>query len=177
MIHYGMNKTRLAWISVILMVAGVFVVLNYSDTDVKVHPSFQTSSMKDLHLIRKENNEVKWELSANEAIIPEEKENVYLREISLKINKSPEVYLTSGTGSYVIENENITLNNPVELHMQDKKFITHSLTWSSKDELITTGDPVQFTGENFVINGTGLAAEIKKQNVTITNNVKAIFYH
>jgi LPS export ABC transporter protein LptC len=172
-----MNKTRLVLIASILVVTGIIVVFNYSDTDVKIHPSFQTSSMKNLLLIRKDNNEVKWELSADEAIIPEKKENIYLRAVSLKINKSPEVYLTSGTGSYSVENEHITLNNPVELHMQDKKFITHSLTWSSKDELITTRDPVQFTGENFVINGTGLEAQIKQQNVTITNNVKAIFYH
>lgn len=172
-----MNKTRLVVIASILMVAGIVVVLNYSETDVKIHPSFQTSSMKNLHLVRKDNNEVKWELSADEAIIPEKRKNVFLTSISLKINKSPEVYLTSGTGSYAIEDENITLNDPVVLHMEDKKFITHSLTWSSKDELITTMDPVQFTGENFVINGTGLAAEIKQQNVKITNNVKAIFYH
>ena len=177
MIHYGMNKTRLIWITSILAVVGIVVVLNYSDTDVKIHPSYQTSSMKNLHLTRKDNNEVKWELSADEAIIPETKENIFLTSISLKINKSPEVYLTSGTGSYAIEDENITLNDPVELHMQDKKFITHSLTWSSKDELITTRDPVRFTGENFMISGTGLAAEIKQQNVKITNNVKAIFYH
>ena len=167
----------MVWMASILTVIGIFVVLNYSDTDVKIHPSFQTSSMKNLHLIRKDNNEVKWELSADEAIIPENRDDIFLKAISLKINKSPEVYLTSGTGSYAVENENITLNNPVELHMEDKKFITHSLAWSSKDELITTRDPVQFTGENFVINGTGLAAEIKQQNVKITNNVKAIFYH
>jgi LPS export ABC transporter protein LptC len=172
-----MNKTRLIWIPSALVIIGMFVVLNYSDTDVKIHPSYQTSSMKNLHLIRKDNNDVKWELSADEAVIPEKKENIFLTSISLKINKSPEVYLTSGTGSYAIENENITLNDPVELHMQENRFITHSLTWSSKDELITTRDPVQFTGENFVIRGTGLAAEIKKQNVKITNNVKAIFYH
>ena len=159
------------------MIVGIFVVLNYSDTDVKIHPSFQTSSMKTLHLIRKDRNEVKWELSADEAIIPEKKDTIFLKSISLKINKSPEVYLTSGTGSYIIENENITLNDPVELHMEDNRFITHSLTWSSKDELITTMDPVRFTGENFVISGTGLAAEFKQQNVKITNNVKAIFYH
>ena len=176
-IHYGMNKTRLIWIASTLMVVGIFVVLNYSDTDVKIHPSYQTSSMKNLHLIRKDNSEVKWELSADEAIFPEKKGNIFLNSISLKINNDPEVYLTSGTGSYAIENENIMLNDPVELHMQDKKFITHSLTWSSKDELITTRDPVKFTGENFVIKGTGLAAQIKQQNVKITNNVKAIFYH
>jgi len=172
-----MNKTRLFWIASILMVVGIFAVLNYSDTGVKIQPSFQTSSMKNLHLIRKDNNEIKWELSADEAIIPEKKDHIELHSISLKINKSPEVYLVSGTGTYSIENENITLNDPVELHMEDKRFITHSLTWSSKDELITTRDPVQFTGENFVIQGTGLAAEIKQHNVKITNNVKAIFYH
>jgi hypothetical protein len=69
------------------MVVGIIIVLNYSDTDVKIHPSYQTSSMKNLHLIRKDIDGVKWELSADEAIFPEKRENIFLKSIS-KIHNS-----------------------------------------------------------------------------------------
>ena len=172
-----MNKTRLFWITSCLLVIGIIGVLNYGQKGVNIHPSYQTSTMSNPHLVRKDGNKVKWELVAYKASVPEGRKEVFLESLSLRINKSPQIYLTSGTGRYEIESENITLHEPVELKMEDKKFQTRTLTWNSSKDFISTDSPVQFTGKNFLIEGNGLNAHITQQKVTITKNVKAIFYH
>jgi LPS export ABC transporter protein LptC len=178
MIDYAeMKKNRLFWITSSLLAIGILGVLNYGENDVNIHPSYQTSSMNNPHLTRKDENKISWELFADKATLPEGKKKIHLESMSLRINKSPAIYLTSGTGTYEIESENVTLNEPVELNMEDKKFQTRTLTWNSNNDFITTDTPVKFTGKNFLIEGDGLNAHIKQQKVKITKNVKAIFYH
>ncbi len=133
--------------------------------------------MKSLHLINKRGNEIRWELSAPKATIPEDKKRIFLQSPSLIINNSPEIHVTSGNGIYEIEKDNITLSRPVKINIKDAIFETDSLTWNSKDELISTDDPVQVKGNNYIINGTGLTAQVTQQKVRILNNVKAIFYN
>ena len=101
---------------------------------------------------------------------------VFLKSLGLKVKQSPEIYLTSQKGVYEVEKGNITLNNTVELNIRDTKLATNSLEWNSKNELITTKDDVKFSGKNFLIEGAGLIAKTKQQQIRIVNNVKAIFY-
>lgn len=177
MIDYVMIRTRVFWILSIFLIIGILILLNFSEDNVRISPSYQTSSMKELHLTHKNNNAVQWELSAAKAIIPEGEKEIFLKSLSLRINKSPQILLTSSTGTYKIEKGSVTLDNPVELSMEDKKFLTSSLTWNEKDELITTEAPITFRGKNFLIEGTGLTAHVKKQKVKVTKHVKATFYH
>ncbi len=171
-----MTKGRFFWILTATLVIGILVILNYNEGNVKIRPSYQTSTMQQLHLTHKEDNKVKWELSAKSAIFPIGNKEVFLESLGLKINHSPEIYLTSESGIYKIKKGDITLNKPVELNIKDAKFITNSLKWKNKDELITTDSAIRFSGKTFLIEGRGLAAKIKQQEVRILNNVKAIFY-
>ena len=132
--------------------------------------------MKNLYLKHREGNEVKWELSSDKAILPVGNKEVFLTSLALKINQSPEIYLTSGSGVYDIEQENVLLNQSVELTIKDATFTTDTLKWDSKNDLITTEDNIKFTGSSFLITGTGLAAKAKEQKVRIIKDVKAIFY-
>lgn len=133
--------------------------------------------MKYLHLINKRGNEIRWELSAPKATIPEDKKRIFLQSPSLTINNSPEIHVTSGNGIYEIGKDNVTLSRPVKINIKDVIFETDSLTWNSKDDLISTDDPVQVKGNNYIINGTGLTAQVTQQKVKILNNVTAIFYN
>jgi LPS export ABC transporter protein LptC len=162
-------------LSVILFI-GILIILSYSERNQKILPSYQTSSMKNLHLTHREDGKVKWELSADKAILPVGKKEVFLKSLALKIHQSPEIYLTSGSGIYEIDKEDMTLNETVELNIKDAKFTTNTLKWDSRNELITTEDDIKFNGNNFLIEGTGLAAKIKQHKIRITKNVKAIFY-
>ena len=171
-----MIKTRFTLILSILLVIGTLVILNFDGRNVKISPSYQTSSMKDLFLTHKEQGIVKWELSADKALMPISKKEIYLNDLKLKINRQTHIFLTSGSGIYEVEEENITLNNPVELKMKDTTFQTTTIKWNSADEFITTDDAVQFVGNSFRIVGTGMTAQLNKEQVRIMNNVKAVFY-
>jgi len=171
-----MIKTRLPLILSILLVIGTLVILNFDGNNVKINPSYQTSSMKDLFLTHKEKGIIKWELSADTALMPIGKKEIYLNDLKLKINRQTDIFLTSGSGIYEVEEENITLNKPVELKMKDTTFLTTTIKWNSADEFITTDDAVQFVGNKFRIVGKGMTAQLDKEQVRIMNDVKAIFY-
>ena len=176
MIDYYMIKSRFFRILSAILVVGILILLSYSERNVKILPSYRTSSMKDLHLTRKEGGKVKWELSADKAILPVGNKEVFLESLSLKINRTPVIFLTSGSGVYEIDKGDITLNKSVELNIKETTFTTDTMKYNSKDEIITTDDDIKFNGDNFLIKGTGLVAKTKQQNMRIIKNVKAIFY-
>ncbi|MEW6600185.1 MAG: LPS export ABC transporter periplasmic protein LptC [Nitrospirota bacterium] len=132
--------------------------------------------MENLYLKHKEGDTIKWELSSDKAVLPLGNKEVFLESLVLKINQTPEIYLTSGSGIYELEQGNISLNKPVELKIRDAVFATDSLKWNSKEELITSNDRIQLSGGSFLITGTGLSAKVQEQQVRITKDVKAIFY-
>lgn len=159
-----------------MLITGLLFILNYKESGVKLNPSLKTSTMENLLLTHKQDDKVKWELSAGKALFPTGNKKVFLKSLGLKVKHSPEIYLTSQKGVYEIEKGNITLDNSVELNIGDTKFATNSLEWDSKNELITTKDDVKFSGKNFLIEGAGLIAKTKQQQIRIVKNVKAIFY-
>jgi len=134
------------------------------------------SSMHKLHMVNKKGNSVKWELSAEKAVFHKGNMKILLNSLGLKIKHTPEIYLTSESGIYTVENGDITLNNPVELSVKDAKFKTAGMYWNSREETLTTDSDVEFIGKTFNIVGKGLTAKIKEQNVRILKDVKAIFY-
>jgi lipopolysaccharide assembly outer membrane protein LptD (OstA) len=153
------------------LIIGFLLIVNYKGSSIKLRPSLKTSSMEHMLLTHKQDNEVKWEL-----YFPPGNKKIFLKSLGLKVKRSPEIYLTSQKGVYEVEKGNITLDNTVELNIRDTKLATNSLEWNSKNELITTKDDVKFSGKNFLIEGAGLIAKTKKQQVRIVKNVKAIFY-
>ncbi len=176
MIDYSMLKNRFFWIISAIMVVGFLILLSYKERGMEISPSFQTSTMQKLYLTHREDNKVEWELSAREAMFPPGRREVFLKFISLTINQSPKIYITSGSGIYRVEEGDFILNKTVELNMEDTKFMTNTLKWDSKGHLITTDDPVRLTGKNFSIDGTGLIAKTEQQKARILKNVKAIYY-
>ncbi len=171
-----MLKSRFFWIVAAIMIAVFSAIFTYKDQGMEISPSFRTSTMQKLHLTHREDNKVKWELSAREAVFPQGKDEILLRAISLMIDQSPKIYITSGSGVYKIDKGDIILNKNVELNMENSRFTTTTLKWDSNGGMITTDDPVRFTGSNFSINGTGLVAETERQKARILKNVKAIYY-
>lgn len=171
-----MIKGKILLVFSVALVIVVLIILNYGENKVKIRPSYQASSMHDLHLTHKKDGNIKWELLAKEALFPVGRKEVILEDLGLTVNQTPKIYLTSGNGVYEIENGDVTLNNPVELKIKDTKFTTNSIKWINADELITTDNPVTFTGGNFLIEGIGLIAHTKQQQVRINKDVKATFY-
>ena len=171
-----MIKSRFFWILSAILAVGILILITYNDSTVKIRPSYQTSSMQNLHLTHKESGNIKWELSAVKAILPTGNKQVLLESLALKVNRTPAIFLTGGSGVYEIEDGHVTLNDKVEVTIKDAKFVTDSANYDTKNELITTNDDIKFSGNNFLISGTGLAAKVKQQQVRIIKNVKATFY-
>jgi LPS export ABC transporter protein LptC len=76
----------------------------------------------------------------------------------------------------MIDKGDVIINKPVEINIRDAKFTTDTLTWDSKNGLITTDDYIRFSGKKFRIEGKGLTAETKLHKVMILSDVKGIFY-
>ncbi len=171
-----MFKTRLPFILLSFLVIGALVIASFSGKSVEINPSYRTSSMHDLFLTHKEDGAIRWELSAEKALIPIDQENIFLNDLTLRINRQPNIFLTSGSGTYQVEDGDITLNKPVELTMENSTFSTNTIKWNRADEFISTDDDVQFTGRKFKITGIGLSAQLGNEQVRIMNDVKAVFY-
>jgi len=177
MINYFMfKKNYLGVLILIIAISSLIFISYYKEQDVIIQPTYQTSSMQDLHLTHRENDKIKWELTAREAVFPSGKKEIILKILGLKINQSPEIYVTSSNGTYETEKGDIVLNKSVEMNIKDAKFTTNTLKWDSTRELLTSDDNVKFSGSDFLIEGTGLSAKVKQQKIKILKNVKATFY-
>jgi LPS export ABC transporter protein LptC len=175
-IDYNMFKKKYFGILFIFLAIITLLLLSYyKEQGITIQPSYQTSSMQDLHLTHREDDKIKWELLAKEATFSKGEKEIFLKSLGLKINQAPEIYLTSGNGVYETEKGNISLVESVEINIKNTKFMTNTLKWDSKSELLTTEDTVKFSGKNFLIEGTGLAASVKQQKIRILKNVKATF--
>lgn len=155
---------------------GVLAVVGHKDSGITVNPLYKTSSMDGLHITHKEGNITKWELTADDAVLPSGNEQVIVKSLDMKIYNDPVIYLTGGRGIYNIEGEELVINGTVKINIKDVQFTTDSLIWNGKDELLSTRDSVRFTGNNFLIEGKGFSAKIKDQKVKILDNVKGTFY-
>ncbi|UCD36030.1 MAG: LPS export ABC transporter periplasmic protein LptC [Nitrospiraceae bacterium] len=172
-----MFKTRLIWILSALFAVGILILLTYDGNRVGIMPSYQSSYMTDLHMKHREGGEVKWELTSDRAVLPINRKEVHLEKIALKIRQSPEIDLTSGSGVYEVDEGNIMLSDTVNLNVKDAVFSTASVRYTSRDESIVSEETVRLTGNNFTITGSGLAAQVKEEKVSILHDVKAVFYH
>lgn len=155
---------------------GTLIVLSYKENGVKIYPSYKTSSMRGFRLTHKEGDKIKWELISEKATFPEGKKEVILKGLTMRIHQGYEIALTGGSGIYDIQEKNLTINKPVEIDIKEAKLTTDSLTWNGKEGLITTQDSIILKGKNFLIEGTGLTAKIKDQQIRILEDVKGTFY-
>ena len=171
-----MIKSRFFIVLACALVLGIFITLNYSGNSLEIKPSYRMSSMHKLHMVNKESNSVKWELSAEKAVFPKGNREILLNSLGLKIKLTPEISLTSGSGIYKVEEGDITLKNPVEMTIKDTIFRTTEMNWNNSKETLTTDNNVEFIGKTFNIVGKGLTAKTKEQKVRILKDVKAVFY-
>ena len=172
-----MKRRRTIWILSIILVAAVLFLLFYDEKDVKILPSYKTSTMKTLKLTHRKGADIKWELSADRATMPVNEKKVYLEYIDVSIKENPEVRITSGSGVYELQAGDITLNKPVKMQTRDGAFTTDTLKWKSEENIVSTESPVLFTGKNFRVSGTGLVAQVDSKKVRISRDVKAVYFN
>src|SRR4030067_2188640 len=158
-----------------ILAVGILIVLSYRENGIKTYPSYKTSSMRGFHLTHKDGDKIKWELISENATFPEGNKEVVLKDLTMKIYDY-KIAMTGGSGVYNMLDKNLTINKPIEINIDGNKLTTDSLTWESDKGVISTKDAIRFEGKNFLIEGTGLIAKTKNQQINILDNVKGIFY-
>ncbi len=159
-----------------VLAVSVLVVLSYRENGVKTYPSYKTSSMSGFHLTHTENDIIKWELEATKTTFPAGEEEILLEDLTMKIHYQRGFIVRGGSGVYNLSQKELIVNKPIEIDMDGTKLTTDSLTWNGKREEISTKDDIKLEGENFLIEGSGLIALVKEQQIRILNNVKGVFY-
>jgi LPS export ABC transporter protein LptC len=169
-------KGKFSLVLSIILALGILVLLGYKDDSININPSYRTSSMSGIHLNHKEGNRLKWELFARTATFPEDKKDILIDSIELKIHNEPDIYITGGTGSYNIENKTLDVRDKIKINLKDGVFKTESLRWKGNEGMVTSANNVEFISDRFTIAGTGLIADIDKEEIRILKNVKGTFY-
>jgi len=169
-------RSKLFLVLLTALSIGTLVVLSYKENGVKTYPSYKTSSMRGFRLTHKEGDKIRWELISEKATFPEGNKEVILKDLIMRIYQEYEIALRGGSGVYDIQENNLTIHKPVEIDIEEAKLTTDSLTWDGKEGLITTQNNITFAGKNFLIEGTGLTAKIKDQQIRILKDVKGTFY-
>lgn len=159
-----------------IVVIWVLITLTYKENGLKTYPLYKTSSIQGFHLTHKEEGKARWEFMAENATFPEGNKEIVLKNLSIMVHHDSEFILTGGSGVYNIQEKNLVINSPVEIDIEGAKLTTDSLTWNGKEELITTPNGIKLKGKNFQIEGTGLTAKIRDQQLRIQKNVKGVFY-
>lgn len=167
---------KIAFTLFIIVVLLVLISFGYRDDDVRISPSYRSSSMYGLHLTHKAGDEIKWELRAQDATFPEGAREITINSMELKIYDDYRINLSAASGIYRIDRKILTINMPVEISMKDARLTTDTLTWDGEAGVIMTDEDIIFSGKNFYIEGTGLEAEIRHERIRIRKNVKGTFY-
>jgi LPS export ABC transporter protein LptC len=170
-------KNKVFLIVLTTLAIGTLVILSYRENGVKTYPSYKTSSMSGFRLTHKENDEIRWELMAEKATFPEGNKEVFLDDLNMRILHDRDIALSGGSGIYNINNKTLVINKPIEIDIEGAILTTDSLLWNGQSRILSTEEHIRFQDKNFLIEGTGLNAVIKDQQIRILKNVKGTFYH
>ncbi len=169
-------KSRFRLLLLVIVAVAFLVVMSYRENGVKTYPSYKTSSMRGFHLTHKDSDKIKWELIAEKATFPEGNKKIILNDLTMKMYHEREYTLRGGSGIYNIQRNKLAINKPIEIAVEDAKLTTDSLTWNGESGVVTSKDRIKFQGNNFLIEGIGLTAKIKDQQIRILQNVEGVFY-
>lgn len=169
-------KAKIILSLIITIILTVLILYGYREEDLRVSPSYKSSSMHGLHLTHKIGDKVKWELRAEDATMPEGEGEIIINSLKLTVYNDYGINLSAGGGSYIIEDKVLKINGPVEINMKDASLLTDTLTWDGRDGVIRTDKVITFKGKNFYIEGTGLEVKIRDERLQILKDVKGTFY-
>jgi len=118
-----------------------------------------------------EDGSKKWQLKGGSADILAEIVN--LSNINIETYDAPEITLTAFRGTYDRGNKLITLFDNVEVITSDGAvLITERLKWDSKEDTITTDEPVRILRNDVIADGKGARAFPQMKKIIINKDVR-----
>ncbi|MBL7069563.1 MAG: LPS export ABC transporter periplasmic protein LptC [Candidatus Omnitrophica bacterium] len=171
-----MNRKILVVLAVLVIALGWFFMQHRTTKDKKPVPEEMAQKLGQKILAfdlvnYAEDGSKKWQLKGGSADILAEIVN--LTNIYIETYDTPEVTLTAFKGTYDRGNKVITLFDDVEVITSDGAvLITNRLKWDSKNDTITTDEPVRILRNDLIASGKGARALPQMKRIIINKDVK-----
>jgi LPS export ABC transporter protein LptC len=168
----------LATVAVFAMVVGGILVANRRAVPVETG---RGSSSADLTVrdasIREESGNVRWHLTAKQAMVFDREGRTSLRDIAVEVQDPGRLWTIRGEEGDLFHTRNdVEIRRRVVLTSSDGlRLETDVLRWSNGDKRVWTDAPVKITHPNGVITGSGLDVRVAEETTTVGGRVRAIF--
>lgn len=119
-----------------------------------------------------------WELEASTALVSDSLDRVVLTDpkITYGGEGDSDIVLTAKSGELDRKRRNLSAEGDVTIRYKDFLFKAGEIEYSQKDLVAQTSSPVTARGDALLLTGKGLKVLVKKKEVTIEQDVKAVLY-
>lgn len=169
-------KRKLVLFFSVMLALVILIIQGYREESISINPLYKTSTMRGVHIIRKESGKVSWELTADDAVFSADEERVRIASLAVEVAGEPHIFIRGSSGVFDVARETFFFDKHVEMMANDGIFTTGQLTWNSRTGVVTTDDYVTFRGRNYLMEGRGLLAQTKEKTINILGYVKGTFY-
>lgn len=132
------------------------------------------SFIEGLKILHKKNGIDAWTLNAKRADFIEDENKAELSNISMVIQKNG-IVLYADKGVYNLSEQSFTTDGIVQAEAKDYIITADSIDYEASSGKIKTDGRIRVEGKRFKVEGKGMRADAG-QKVSISNDVKAIFY-
>ena len=172
---FSVSRTAL-WVVVCLLALFMFLAVFYGGRDHGKDFSFTkgNSYIEGLRIINKKDGADLWAITARRADFSKDESVAQLSCVTIDLKKEGAV-LNADDGTYNMNSRDLTLENNIKIRQKNSVISAEKLSWNSATGILSSEGKVWMQGDKFKIEGEGLAAT-QDNKVTLTKNVKAIFY-
>jgi LPS export ABC transporter protein LptC len=176
-----MRRLALAILSVVgmfvLVVAGLLVARSGG---ARVEPPSAATNadlrIKDVN-IREESGKVRWQLTAEQALVFEEDGRTSLRQIAVEVHEPDRSWtIVADEGDLFQNRKDLEVRHNVVLTSSDGlRLETSVLRWTGEEKRLWTDAPVRIIREGAMIRGTALDVRMDDSTTTVAGRVQATF--
>lgn len=132
-----------------------------------------------LHVSRVTEEDLRWELTADEALVRENGERAVLRRVALRYYLVPGQDIVSSGDQAVADFSTNTITVQGEVRVKSYLGIsldTESLVWNGNERAITTQERITIRRPNMEMSGCGLEADLDLERIRIRADAKTVIY-
>jgi len=132
-----------------------------------------------LQVSRVTEEDLRWELKADEALVRENGEGAVLRRIALRYYLVPgqDIVLSGDRAVADFSTNTITVQGAVRAESYlGVSLETESLVWNGNERAITTQDRITIRRPNMEMSGCGLEADLDLERIQIRADAKTVIY-
>lgn len=167
-----MRKIILIIISLIFLFTFILLLKTGKEGDIRISLK-KDSSIEEIKILQKRNNETTWVLTASKADFIGEIDKAELKDVKIYFEKDGVMFYAKD-GVYDFKTKSFTTDSIVNAESKDFKITANAIDYNIDDRRLKTGGKVKVSGRNFEIDGVGLVTD-KNQKVILEKDVTAIF--